>query len=141
MSKKFEKFFTQGKIYLIDKNNNLFIGEESDEKPLKVNSETEVKMALKEGMCKSKLVSIIKKYLDSIDNLKGRTNRIKGSNEMFDILVKYKSFVDSQKKFKETVQYKLLELVMYQDYAKGYEYLDQLFPDIDYQNVFFEEKA
>lgn len=140
MSKKFEKFFTQDRIYLIDKNNSLFIGEESDENPVKVNSETEVKMALKEGIRITKLISIIKKYLDDIDNLKGRANRIKGSNDLFDTLIKYKPFVDSQKKFRKTVLNKLLELVMYQDYEEGYEFLDQLFPNMDYHNVFFEEQ-
>jgi hypothetical protein len=140
MSKKFEKFFTQDRIYLIDKNNSLFIGEESDENPVKVNSETEVKMALKEGIRITKLISIIKKYLDDIDNLKGRANRIKGSNDLFDTLIKYKPFVDSQKKFKDNLQCKLLELVMYQDYEEGYEFLDQLFPNMDYHNVFFEEQ-
>ena len=54
--------------------------------------------------------------------------------------MKYKSFLDTEGKFRKTVLNKLLELVMYQDYEEGYKFLDQLFPNMDYHNVFFEEQ-
>lgn len=132
-----EEFYTQDKIYFIDSNFELFINEAHEKN--RVITESERKMALQNGIRRSDLVDLIKKNLDKVDTTIGRSKKVKLSNELFETMVKYKSFLATQKKFRKTVLNKLLELVMYQDYEEGYKFLDQLFPNIDYHNVFFEE--
>lgn len=133
-----EEFYTQDNIYFIDSNFKLFINEAHEKN--RVITESERKMALQNGIRRSDLVDLIKKNLDKVDTTIGRSKKIKLSNELFETMVKYKSFLDTQKKFRKTVLNKLLELVMYQDYEEGYVFLDQLFPNMDYHNVFFEEQ-
>jgi len=132
-----EEFYTQDNIYFIDSNFKLFINEAHEKN--RVITESERKMALQNGIRRSDLVDLIKKNLDKVDTTIGRSKKVKLSNELFETMVKYKSFLATQKKFRKTVLNKLLELVMYQDYEEGYKFLDLLFPNMDYHNVFFEE--